>query len=55
MRAVDCTCGEHFEGSTDAALFDELKKHADEDHEDDLTEADLRLMVNTSAYDAVPA
>jgi hypothetical protein len=52
MRAVDCPCGEHFEGQTDAAMLEELKKHADEDHPGEYAETDLRLLVNRSAYDA---
>jgi hypothetical protein len=55
MRAVDCPCGEHFEGTTDTQLMEQMKQHADEDHGDEYTEADLRLIVNRAAYDAVPA
>ena len=55
MRAVDCRCGEHFEGQTDTALVEELKKHADEEHQGEMSDTDVRLLVNTSAYDAVPA
>jgi hypothetical protein len=52
MRAVECPCGEHFEGQTDASMLEELKKHADEDHPGEYAETDLRLLVNRSAYDA---
>jgi hypothetical protein len=52
MRAVECPCGEHFEASTDAEVLVELTKHADENHPDEYSESDLRLVVNTSAYDA---
>ena len=52
MRAVDCPCGEHLEGSNDAQLLDALKQHTDEDHEGQYTEPDLRVLVNTSAYDS---
>jgi len=52
MRAVDCPCGEHFEAQTDAQVLEELKGHADQDHSGEYSEADLRLIVNTSAYDA---
>lgn len=57
MRAVDCPCGEHFEGTNDTQLVEELKKHSSEDHESEegYAEADIRLLVNRSAYDAVPA
>ena len=52
MRAFDCPCGEHFEAQTDTSMLEDLKKHADEDHPGEYAETDLRLMVNTSAYDA---
>jgi hypothetical protein len=52
MRAVDCPCGEHLEADTDARLIDDVKQHADEDHPDRYQEADLRLLVTTTAYDA---
>ena len=55
MRAVDCPCGEHFEAQNDTAMLDQLKEHADEDHAGEYSEADLRLIVNTSAYDASAA
>lgn len=55
MRAVDCPCGEHFEGTNDTQLVEELKKHSSDDHAEEYSDADLRLLVNTSAYDAVPA
>ena len=52
MRAVDCPCGEYLEGSNDAELLESAKRHANEEHEGQYTEADLRILVNTSAYDA---
>jgi hypothetical protein len=52
MRAVDCPCGEHFEAANDTAILEEVKKHADEEHPGQYSDADLRLMVNTSGYDA---
>ena len=55
MRAVDCPCGEHFEATNDSMMLDQLKEHADEDHSGEYSEADLRLMVNTSGYDASAA
>ena len=54
MRAVDCPCGEHFEATNDSQLIDQMKQHASEDHEEgEYSEADLKLLVNRSAYDAV--
>ena len=52
MRAVDCPCGEHFEAQNDTLVLEQLKQHADEDHPNEYADTDLRLMVNTSGYDA---
>jgi hypothetical protein len=52
MRAVDCPCGEHLEARTDGALFDAVKEHANEEHEGRYSDADLKVLVNSSAYDA---
>ena len=51
MRAVECPCGEYLEGRNDSELLDAAKRHADEAHEGTYTEADLRILVDTSAYD----
>jgi hypothetical protein len=51
MRAVDCPCGEHLEGSTDADLLEAAKRHEAEDHEGRTPETDLKIRVTTSAYD----
>lgn len=51
MRAVDCPCGEHIEAQNDTKVLEEVKEHADETHPGEYSEADLRLMVNTTAYD----
>jgi hypothetical protein len=53
MRAVECPCGEHIEASTDSQLLETMKQHATDEHEGD-SDADLRLLVNTAAYDAAP-
>jgi predicted small metal-binding protein len=52
MRAVDCPCGEHFEGSNDEDLLKQTRDHADQEHPGKYEDADLRLLINTSAYDA---
>ena len=51
MRAVECPCGEHLEGANDSALLDAAKEHAAKEHEGTYTDVDLRLLVDTSAYD----
>jgi predicted small metal-binding protein len=52
MRAVDCPCGEHLEGSNDSEVLDAFKGHAADEHEGQYSDTDLRLMVDTGAYDA---
>jgi hypothetical protein len=52
MRAVECPCGEHIEGSNDGQILEAMKQHATDEHEGEYSEADLRLLVNTAAYDA---
>lgn len=51
MRAVDCPCGEHLEARTDAALTDAAREHANNEHEGRYSDADLRVLVDTTAYD----
>jgi hypothetical protein len=51
MRAVDCPCGEHLEGTNDIQVLDAMKEHANEEHEGEYSDVDLKVMVNTSAYD----
>ena len=51
MRAVDCPCGEHIEGTNDSQVLDAFKEHANEEHEGEYSDVDLKLMVDTSAYD----
>jgi hypothetical protein len=52
MRAVDCPCGEYLEASNDTELLEAAKRHTSEEHEGQYTDADLRILVNTAAYDA---
>ena len=51
MRAVDCPCGEHLEGTNDSEVLDAAKRHAAEEHEGRYSDVDLRLLVDTAAYD----
>ena len=52
MRAVECPCGEHIEAATDVKVLEAVKQHANEEHEGQYSDTELRLLVNTSAYDA---
>ena len=52
MRAVECPCGEHLEARSDSELIEAAKRHAGEEHEGQYSETDLRVLVNTTAYDA---
>ena len=52
MRAVECPCGEYLEARNDAELLEAAKQHAGEEaHEGRYSEAELRILVDTSAYD----
>ena len=51
MRAVECPCGEYLEARNDAELLDAAKKHASEAHQGRYSEGELRVLVDTSAYD----
>jgi hypothetical protein len=52
MRAVECPCGEHLEARNDTDLMQAAKQHADEVHQGEYSDADLRILVDTAAYDA---
>ena len=52
MRAVDCPCGEHLEARNDSELMQAEKDHANEAHPGEYSDADLRILVDTAAYDA---
>jgi hypothetical protein len=51
MRAVECPCGEALEARNDSELFEATKRHASENHGDQYSEGDLKLLVDTRAYD----
>jgi hypothetical protein len=48
---VECPCGEYLEGRNDSELLDVARRHADQEHEGTYSDADLRILVDTSAYD----
>ena len=51
MRAVDCPCGEAIEARNDSELFETLKRHASQEHANQYPDIDLKLRVDTAAYD----
>lgn len=51
MRAVECPCGEHLDARNDHDLLEAVKRHADAEHEGRYSETDLRILVDTTAYD----
>lgn len=51
MRAVDCPCGEHLEARNDSELIQAAKSHASSTHGDQYSDSDIRILVDTSAYD----
>lgn len=52
MRAVDCPCGESLQARNDSELFESAKRHATSEHEGQYSDTDLRMLVDTAAYDA---
>ena len=51
MRAVDCPCGEHLEARNDTELLEGVKQHSNQDHPEEYSDTDLRVLVDTAAYD----
>lgn len=52
MRAADCHCGQHLEGTDDEELLRLARAHVDTDHpEADLTDEQIRELVLPGAYD----
>ena len=49
-RAIDCVCGEHFEGRTDMALLEAFHAHCQAEHPD-WSEADIKAHFARNAYD----
>jgi hypothetical protein len=55
MRGFDCPCGEYVEVENDQLLMRRMREHADRDHAaDSFTDAQLRQMAETGAYDVRP-
>jgi hypothetical protein len=52
MRAVDCPCGEHLEARNDTDLMESMKTHNGDEHDGKYSTADLRVLVDTTAYDS---
>jgi hypothetical protein len=52
MRAVDCPCGEHLESRNDSDLMEAVKRHANDEHKGQYSDGDLRILVDTTAYDS---
>ncbi|HEX2221835.1 MAG TPA: hypothetical protein VHK06_04865 [Candidatus Limnocylindria bacterium] len=51
MRAVDCPCGEHLTARNDGQLLEAAKAHNSSDHDNQYSETELRVLVDTAAYD----
>jgi hypothetical protein len=51
MRAVECPCGEHVEARNDEGLLEDMRRHADEQHPDQYSDAELKRILATGAYD----
>lgn len=56
MRAIECPCGHHLEGTDDEELFRRAREHIERDHpEMDRTDEQLRERVAADAYDLATA
>jgi predicted small metal-binding protein len=56
MRAIECPCGHHLEGTDDEELFRLAREHVERDHpEMDRTDEQLRERVAAGAYDLATA
>ncbi len=51
MRGFDCACGEYIQAENDEKLLQQMRSHADQDHKDQFSDAQLQSMRNQSAYD----
>lgn len=51
MRAVECPCGEYLEARNDHELLDAAKSHASQVHDGQYSESDIKILVDTAAYD----
>jgi hypothetical protein len=54
MRAIDCTCGHHFQVDTDEELFRVCREHVDRD-DPEMQRTDAQIRDRVAAYDAVAA
>jgi len=56
MRAIECPCGHHLEGSDDEDLFRLAREHVDRDHREiQRDDAQLRARIAADAYDVAQA
>jgi predicted small metal-binding protein len=52
MRAIECACGHHLEGTDDDELFRLAREHVDRDHpEMQRRDKELRERIAADAYD----
>lgn len=51
MRAVECPCGEYLQARNDGELLQVVEQHATAEHKGKYSEAELKVLVNTTAYD----
>ena len=53
MRVLDCDCGATLQAANDDDLFQEARKHVDEQHADmNMSDDQVRGIVSEKAYDA---
>jgi len=56
MRAIECPCGHHLEGTDDEELFRLAREHIERDHpEMGRSDEQIRLRIAADAYDLATA
>lgn len=56
MRVIECNeCGEAISAADDEELAGRLSAHLEEEHDEDIGDADLEELVEEQAYDALDA
>ncbi len=51
MRGVECPCGEYIEADGDDRLLEAAKAHSQDAHQDRYSETELKVLIDTAAYD----
>ena len=53
MRVIDCDCGATLQAANDDDLFQQTRKHVDEQHSDmEMSDDQVKSLIADQAYDA---